>query len=114
MEGCPCIKNGECGGKESALQKFVEEGSGGNENEASITAWWTDANMAALDALKYAPIKIGTTTYGRFEAEKKKDIERAYKKMTAKEKHDLMQKLAKLDPEDANDDESMPPSPTQV
>ncbi len=45
------------------------------------------------------------------EAEKKKDIERAYKKMTAEEKNDLMRKLAELDTEDANDDESVPPSP---
>ncbi len=48
------------------------------------------------------------------EAEKKKDIERAYKKMTAKEKSDLMRKLAELDAEDTNDNESAPPSPTPV
>ncbi len=36
------------------------------------------------------------------------------KKMTAEEKNDLMRKLAELDAEDANDDESMPPSPTPV
>ncbi len=48
------------------------------------------------------------------EAEKKKDIEQAYKKMTAEEKNDLMRKLAELDTEDANDDESAPPSPTLV
>jgi hypothetical protein len=34
--------------------------------------------------------------------------------MMAKEKNDLMQKLAELDMEDANDDESAPPSPTPV
>jgi hypothetical protein len=34
--------------------------------------------------------------------------------MMAKEKNDLMRKLAELDAEDANDDESMPPSPTPV
>jgi hypothetical protein len=48
------------------------------------------------------------------EAKKKKDIKRAYKKMTAEEKNDLMRKLAELDAEDANDDESTPPSPTLV
>jgi hypothetical protein len=47
-------------------------------------------------------------------AEKKKDIERTYKKMTAKEKNDLMQKQAELDAEDANDDESVPPSPSPM
>jgi hypothetical protein len=34
--------------------------------------------------------------------------------MTAEEKNDLMRKLAELDAEDANDDESVPPSPTPV
>jgi hypothetical protein len=48
------------------------------------------------------------------EAKKKKDIEWAYKKMTADEKNDLMWKLAELDAEDTNDDESAPPSPTPM
>ncbi len=48
------------------------------------------------------------------EAKKKKDIERAYKKMMAEEKSDLMWKLAELDAEDTNDDESTPPSPTPL
>jgi hypothetical protein len=34
--------------------------------------------------------------------------------MTAKEKNDLMRKLAELDVEDANDYASVPPSPTPV
>ncbi len=34
--------------------------------------------------------------------------------MMAEEKNDLMQKLAELDTEDANDDESVPPSPTPI
>jgi hypothetical protein len=34
--------------------------------------------------------------------------------MTAKKKSDLMRKLAELDVEDTNDDESAPPSPTPV
>jgi hypothetical protein len=44
----------------------------------------------------------------------KKVIKQAYKKMTAEEKKDLMQKLAELDMEDANDSESTPPSSTPV
>jgi hypothetical protein len=48
------------------------------------------------------------------EAKKKKDIKQAYKKMMAKKKNDLMRKLAELDVEDANDDESVPPSPTPM
>jgi hypothetical protein len=34
--------------------------------------------------------------------------------MTAEEKNDLLRKLAELDAEVANDDESAPPSPTPV
>jgi hypothetical protein len=34
--------------------------------------------------------------------------------MTAEEKNDLMRKLAEVDTEDANDDESTPPSPTPM
>jgi hypothetical protein len=34
--------------------------------------------------------------------------------MMAEEKNDLMQKLAELDAEDANDDDSAPPSPTPL
>ncbi len=34
--------------------------------------------------------------------------------MTAEEKNDLMRKLAELDTEDTNDNESAPPSPTLV
>jgi hypothetical protein len=41
----------------------------------------------------------------------KKDIKRAYKKMTAEENNDL---IRKLDAEDTNDNESAPPSPTLV
>ncbi len=53
-------------------------------------------------------------TLGLPEAKKKKDIKRAYKKMMADEKNDLMRKLAELDAEDTNDNKSMPPSPTPV
>ncbi len=35
-------------------------------------------------------------------------------KMTAEEKNDLMRKLAELDAEDANDYESVPPSPNPM
>jgi hypothetical protein len=57
---------------------------------------------------------MGNSAYGRFEVENMKDINWAFKKMTAKEINDLMQKVAKLDVEDASDNESVPPSPTPV
>ncbi len=81
----------------------MEEGSGGKEDKESIMNRWTDTNESALDALKNALIKIGSIPYGRFETKKMKDSNRAYKKMTAKEKNDLMRKLAELDVEDVND-----------
>jgi hypothetical protein len=50
----------------------MEEAGGGKEDKVSIRARWTDANKAALvDALEYAPIEMGNTAYGRFEAKKK-------------------------------------------
>jgi hypothetical protein len=58
----------------------MEEGGGGEEDEESITDQWTDANKAALVALKNVPIKMGNTAYGRYEAKKKKDIKQAYKR----------------------------------
>jgi hypothetical protein len=107
-------KMGNMAAKKVLYKKIVGEGSGGKKDEASIMARWMDTNEVALDALKYAPIKMGDTMNGRFEAEKKKDIEQAYKKMTAKENNDLMQKVAKLEAEDINDNESASPSPTPV
>jgi hypothetical protein len=53
---------------------------------------------------------MGKTACGRYEAEKKKDIKWAYKKMTAEKKSDLMRKLAELDTEDTNDNKCAPPS----
>jgi hypothetical protein len=92
----------------------VYEGGGGEEEEKSIADWWTYANEVALDTQKNGPIKMRNTVYRRYEAEKKKDIEQAYKKMTAKEKSDLMRKLAEFDAEDTNYDECAPPNLTHV
>ena len=72
------------------------------------------SGAAIVVALENAPIEMGNTACGRFEAEKKKNIERAYKKTTAEEKNDLMWKLAEWGMEETNDNESTPPSPTPV
>jgi hypothetical protein len=113
-KGVPASKMGNVVAKKVLYKKIVEEGGGGEEDEVSIADRWTDANEVALDTLKNAPIEMGDTAYGRYEAEKKKDIERAYKKMTAKGKSDLMRELEELDVEDANDNECTPPSPTPM
>ena len=52
----------------------------------SIPAPWTEITKAELVALRDGPIAIYDTAYGRFEEQKKRDIERAYQKMTAAEK----------------------------
>ncbi len=113
-KGIPTLNMGNMAAKKVLYKKNVEEGGGGKEDKASITARGLDNDNAALDTLKYAAMEMGNTTYGRFETKKKKDIKQVYKKMTAEEKNDLMRKLAKLNPEGANGNESAPPSLTPV
>ena len=55
------------------------------------------------------------TAYGRFEEQKKRDVERAYQKMSAAEKEIFKKKMAEIDEADAGvDKESPPPTPTPV
>jgi hypothetical protein len=44
------------------------------------------------------------TAYGRFEEQKKRDVERAYQKMTAPEKEIFKKKIAEIDKADAGVD----------
>jgi hypothetical protein len=44
----------------------------------------------------------------------KRDVERAYQKMSAKEKSDLKQKMAKINKAGADNGQSLPPSLTLV
>jgi hypothetical protein len=92
----------------------VDDGAIGLEDELSIPAWWTDPYEARLDALKNAPIKLGDTTYWQCEAEKKKDVVRAIKKMTPEERAAILQQMAEMDTADAADNETAPPSPTHI
>jgi hypothetical protein len=55
----------------TVYKKLMDEGAGGEKDEASIPDRWTDADEAKLDALKNEPIEMGDTAYGRFEAQKK-------------------------------------------
>ena len=57
---------------------------------------------------------MGDTSYGRFEAEQKRDAERAYQKMTLAEKESFRWKMAEIDEADANDGQSPPSDPTPV
>ncbi len=74
----------------------------------SIPAPWTEINQAELDALRYAPINIGNTAYGRFKEQKKRYVESAYQKMSAEEKKTLKWRMVEID------GEAPPPSPTPV
>ena len=65
-------------------------------------------------ALRIAPIEMGNTTHGRFEAQKKRDVEIAYQKMSPEENESFKQKMAEIDKTGAGDGQSPPPSPTPV
>ena len=66
---------------------------------------------AKLEERRNAPIEMGDTSYGRFEAEQKRDAERAYRKMTIAEKESFRWKMAEIDEADAADGQS--PHPIQ-
>ncbi len=74
----------------------------------SIPAPWTD------NALYNAPIKMADTLYGHFFAQQKRDAERAYQKMSTKEKVDFKCKTAEIDKAGKDDWQSPPPSLTPV
>jgi hypothetical protein len=71
----------------------------------SIPALWTDIDEAELVALQDAPIEMYDTAYGRFEEQKKRDVERSYQKMSAAEKEIFKKKMAEIDEADASVDE---------
>ena len=67
-----------------------------------------------LERLRTAPIDIGDTAYGRFEVQKKRNVELAYQKMPPEEKAALRQKMTEIDAADADYDECAQPSTTPV
>ena len=52
-------------------QQFAEEGA----EEVSIPAPWMEIDKAKLIALRDAPIAMCDIAYGRFEGQKKRDME---------------------------------------
>ncbi len=81
----------------------------------SIPAPWTKIDEAVLVALRDTPIAMCDTVYGQFGELKKRDVERAYQKMSATEKEMFKKKMAEIDEADAGGDkESPPPTPTPV
>ena len=79
-----------------------------------VPAQWTEIDEAELIALRDGPIAICNTAYGRFEEQKKRDVEQAYQKMTAAEKEVFKQKMAEYDEADADDGETPPHIPIPV
>ena len=92
-------------------QRFAE---GGAEEVGIAPALWREIDEAELIVLRDGPITIGNTAYRRFEEQKKRDMERAYQKMTAAEKEVFKRKMAEYDETDADDGETPPPTPTPV
>jgi hypothetical protein len=65
-------------------QQFADGGA--EEVGGIVPAPWMGIDEAELITLRNGPIAIGDTAYGRFEEQKKRDVERVYQKMTAAEK----------------------------
>jgi hypothetical protein len=80
--GVPVSKMGNIVNRQVLYQQFT----GGDTEETSILAPWTEINQAELDALRNAPIEMSNTAHGRFKEQKKRDAERAYQKITPAEK----------------------------
>ena len=106
----PVSTMGNVANRRILYQQFAE----GVAEEVSVPAPWTEIDKAELVALRDGPIAICDTAYGRFEEQKKRDVERAYQKMTATEKEVFRQKMAEIDEADADDREAIPPTPTPV
>ena len=85
-----------------------------HEEVGIVPAPWMEIDEAALIALRDGPIAICNTAYGRFDEQKKRDMKRAYQKMTATEKDVFKQKMAEYDKADADVGETPPPTPTPV
>ncbi len=81
-KGVPVSKMGNVADSHILYQQFAEGGA----EEVGIPASWTEIDEAELNALRDAPIAMRDTAYGRFEEQKKRDMEQAYKKMSAAEK----------------------------
>ena len=111
-KGVLVLTMGNVANRRILYQQFAE---GGAEEVGIVPAPWTEIDEAELIALRDGPIAICNTAYGRFEEQKKRDVERAYQKMSAAEKEIFKKKMAEIDEADAGvDEESPPPTPTPV
>ncbi len=105
-KGVPVSRMCNVANKQVLYEQFAEEGA----EEASIPAPCTDIDQAELDALRNASIELSNTAYGRFEEQKKRDVERAYAKMSAKEEETLKRRMAEINEAAVGNKENIPPS----
>jgi hypothetical protein len=112
-KGVPVSKMGNVANRRVLYQQFADGGEG-EEDDASISAPWTDADKAGFVALRNAPIEMADTSYGRFLTTQKRDAERAYQHMDAEEREAFLRKLTEIDADDAEDGQSPPSNPTPV
>jgi hypothetical protein len=97
---------GNMASKRVLYQQFVGDRG---EDDLGDPARWTEADDDHLEALRIAPIEMGDTAYGRFKAQKKRDVEIAYQKMSGEEKESFKRKMAEIDETGAGDRQSLPP-----
>jgi hypothetical protein len=103
----PVLTVGNVTNRQTLYQQFAE---GGAEDKVGIVpAPWTEINEAKLITLWDGPILICNTVYGWFEEQKKRDVEQAYKKMSAKERKTLKQRMAKINKAGASNGKTPPP-----
>ena len=76
-KGVPVSKMGNMASKRALYHQFVGDRG---EDDLGDPARWTEADNDHLEALIIVPIEMGDTAYGRFEAQKKRDVEIAYQK----------------------------------
>jgi hypothetical protein len=76
---------------------YQQLAEGGTE-EAGNPALWMEIEKAELIAMRDAPIAMCDTAYGRFEEQKKRDVEQVYQKMTAAERRCLNKKWQRSTP----------------
>ena len=112
-KGVPVSKIGNVANRRVLYQQFADGGEE-EEDDACISAPWTDANKVGLVALRNAPIEMADTLYGRFLAMQKRDAERAYQHMDAEEREAFLRKLTEIDAADGEDGQFSPPNPTPV
>eukprot|EP00956_Cyclotella_meneghiniana_P022600 scaffold42955_cov64-Cyclotella_meneghiniana.AAC.1 len=94
------------------MSKDVEAGKEGLSITPKLKPW-THADEAQLIIEINKPLTMKDTAYARFEQQKKKDAELAYKKMSASERQAFLSTLSQIDQEEEmqSDDEEENDSP---